>query len=558
MKEKFWHKSYPPEVNRSIDYEKVTIPEALNRSAKKFPKKVALNFMGKKINFEEFDNLVNRFARALIDLGVKEGDKVALILPNIPQTFIANLAIMRIGAVAAQNNPLYTERELEHQFNNSDAKIAVTLTLLLPRILAVMPKTKIEKVIVCHIHSFLPFPKKQLFPIVKKEMCKKIEPTDKILIFEDLIWKYSDKPIEDKSKWDELAAIIYTGGTTGVSKGVMLSHKNNSVSVQQFDEWFTGMKSGEESMVGTYPIFHSAGFSTSMNLMIWKAWENLIMIRPEPKAIIELLKKHKPRFLPGIPTIFVGLLSNPEFRKLDLSYIKAFISGGAPLPEDIIRELRDLTGATILEIYGSTETAPLIAANPFDGEIKPGTVGLPAPDTDIKIVDPATGKKECKIGEAGEILVKGPQVMMGYCKNEEETKKVLKGGWYHTGDIGFFDEDGYLTLVDRKKDLIIASGYNISPVEIDNVLFDHPKILEACVIGVPDKYRGETVKAFVVVKKGEVLTEEEILNYCKETLAAYKVPKLIEFVNELPKSVVGKILRRKLREMEHDKNMKER
>ena len=279
------------------------------------------------------------------------------------------------------------------------------------------------------------------------------------------------------------------------------------------------------------------------------------MIRPEPKAIIELLKKHKPRFLPGIPTIFVGLLYNPEFRKLDLSYIRAFISGGAPLPEDIIRELRDLTGATILEIYGSTETAPLIAANPFDGKIKPGTVGLPAPDTDIKIVDPATGKKECKIGEAGEILVKGPQVMMGYCKNEEETKKALKGGWYYTGDIGFFDEDGYLTLVDRKKDLIIASGYNISPVEIDNVLFDHPKILEACVIGVPDKYRGETVKAFVVVKKGEVLTEEEVVNYCKENLAAYKVPKIIEFVDELPKSVVGKILRRKLREMEQDKNV---
>jgi len=558
MKEKFWHKSYPPDVNRSIDYEKVTIPEALTRSAKKFPKKVALNFMGKKISFQEFDELVNRFAKALIDLGVKEGDKVALILPNIPQAFIANLAIMRIGAVAAQNNPLYTERELEHQFNNSDAKIAVTLTLLLPRILTVMPKTKIEKVIVCHIQSFLPFPKKQLFPIVKKEMCKEIEPTDNILIFKDLISKYSDKPIENKSKWDELAAIIYTGGTTGASKGVMLSHKNNSVSVQQFDEWFTGMKSGEESMVGTYPLFHSAGFSTSMNLMIWKAWENLIMIRPEPKAIIELLKKHKPRFLPGIPTIFVGLLSNPEFRKLDLSYIRAFISGGAPLPEDIIRELRDLTGATILEIYGSTETAPLIAANPFDGKIKPRTVGLPAPDTDIKIVDPATGKKECKIGEAGEILVKGPQVMMGYCKNEEETKKVLKGGWYYTGDIGFFDEDGYLTLVDRKKDLIIASGYNISPVEIDNVLFDHPKILEACVIGVPDKYRGETVKAFIVVKKGEVLTEEEVVNYCKENLAAYKVPKLVEFVDELPKSVVGKILRRKLREMEHDKSVKKR
>jgi long-chain acyl-CoA synthetase len=556
MEERFWHTSYPPSVKRSIDYQKVTIPEALTRSAAKFPHKVALNFMGKKITFLEFDGLVNRFARALVALGVKEGDRVALLLPNIPQTFITNLAIMRIGAVAVQNNPLYTERELEHQFNNSDAKTAVTLTLLLPRVLAVMPRTKIEKIIVCHIHSYLPFPKKQLFPFVKRGMCKKVEATDKILIFEDLIKKYSDGPVEDRSKWDELAAIIYTGGTTGASKGVMLSHKNNSVSVQQFEEWFTGMKSGEESMVGTYPLFHSAGFSTSMNLMIWKAWENLIMIRPEPRAIIELLKKHKPKFLPGIPTIFVGLLSNPEFRKLDLSYIRAFISGGAPLPEDIIRELRDLTGATILEIYGSTETAPLIAANPFEGKIKPGTVGLPAPDTDIRIVDTETGRKECKIGEAGEIVVKGPQVMMGYSKNEEETKRVLKGGWYYTGDIGFFDEDGYLTLVDRKKDLIIASGYNISPVEIDNILFDHPKIREACTVGVPDRYRGETVKAFIVVKEGETLTEEEVVNYCKGNLAAYKVPKLIEFMDELPKSVVGKVLRRELRKIELERREK--
>jgi len=553
MEERFWHKSYPPGVKRSIDYKEITIPAALNRSASKFPGNVALNYMGKKITFENFDGLVNRFARALAALGVGEGDKVAMVLPNIPQTFIATLAIMRIGAVAVQNNPLYTERELEHQFNNSDAKIAITLTLLLPRILNVMPKTKIEKVIVCHIHSFLPFPKKQFFPFVKKELFKKVDPTDKILIFKDLIKKYSDEPVEDKSRWENLAAIIYTGGTTGASKGVMLSHKNISVSVQQFDEWLSGLKPGRESMVGTFPIFHSAGFTTTMNFMIWKAWEHLIIVRPEPSTIIPLLKKHKPIFLPGVPTIFISLLADPEFRKLDLSYIKAFICGGAPLAEDTIRELRDLTGSTILEVYGSTETAPLIAASPLGGEMKPGTVGLPAPDTDIKIVDSSTGEKRCEIGEAGEILVKGPQVMMGYCKNKEETEKVLKGGWYHTGDIGFFDKDGYLTLVDRKKDLIIASGYNLSPVEIDNVLFDHPEILEACVVGVPDPYRGETVKAFIVVKEGGALTEEDVVNYCKENLAPYKVPKLIEFMDELPKSVVGKTLRRELRKMELEK-----
>jgi long-chain acyl-CoA synthetase len=550
MKDRIWYKSYPPGVNKSIDYEKVTISEALTRSAREFPKKVAYDFMGKKVTFSEFDRLVNRFARVLIDLGVKEGDRVSLVLPNILQTFIANQAILRIGAVAVQNNPLYTERELEHQFNNSDSKIAITLTLLLPRVLNVMPKTKVEKVIVCHIHTYFPFPKKQLFPIVKKEMYKKIEPTENILIFKDLINRYSGEPVEDRSSWNQLATIIYTGGTTGASKGVMLSHKNISISVQQFVEWFKELKSGEGSMVGLYPVFHTSGFTTTMNFMIWKAWEHLVIIRPEPKTIIDILKKHKPVFLPGLPTIFVGLLADPEFRKLDLSYLRAFISGGASLPEELIRELRELTGATVLEVYGSTETAPLISANPFNDNIKAGTVGLPAPDTDVKIVDIETGKKECKIGESGEILVKGPQVMMGYCKDEKETKKALQDGWYHTGDIGFFDNDGYLKLVDRKKDLIIASGYNISPVEIDNILYDHPKIQEACTIGVPDTYRGETVKAFIVVKEGETLTEQEVIDYCKKNLAAYKVPKLIEFKDELPKTVIGKILRRTLREMD--------
>jgi len=553
MEERFWHKSYPPGVKQSIDYKKVTCSGALTRSAKMFPGNTALNFMEKKITFAEFDAQVNRFARALTDLGVKEGDRVALVLPNIPQTFFANLAIMRIGAVAVQNNPLYSERELEYQFNNSGATIAITLTLLLPRIQNIMPTTGIKKIIVCHIHSYLPFPKKQFFPFVKKEMYKKVKPTDVVLVFKDLIEKYSGEPVEDKSTWDGLATIIYTGGTTGVSKGVMLSHKNVSVSIQQFEEWFNVFKAGEESMLGVYPIFHSAGFTTTMNFMIWKAWEHLIITRPEPKTIIDLLKKHKPVGFPALPTIFVGLLDDPEFRKLDLSHIKMFISGGGPLADDTLRDLKELTGATILEIFGSTETAPLIAANPLGGKTKAGTVGLPAPDTDVKIVDIESGEKECAIGETGEILVKGPQVMMGYCNNEEETQNALKGGWYYTGDIGFFDEDGYLTLVDRKKDLIIASAYNISPVEIDNILFDHPKILEACAVGVPDKYRGETVKAFIVVKEGETLTEEEVIDYCKEYLAIYKVPKIIEFIDELPKSVVGKILRRKLRDLETEK-----
>ena len=275
--------------------------------------------------------------------------------------------------------------------------------------------------------------------------------------------------------------------------------------------------------------------------------------RPEPKINIELIKKHNPTFLPGVPTIFVGLLAEPDFRKLDFSAMKGFFSGAAPLAADTIKDLNDLTGAMMCEVYGSTETTAMVSITPWGGKIKPGTVGVPVADTDIKIVAVDDPDRELEIGQPGEVAIKGPQIMMGYYKKPEETAEVLKDGWFFTGDIGQFDDDGYLTIVDRKKDMIIAGGYNIYPVELDGVLMGHPKILEACTIGLPHEYRGETVKAFIVVKEGQELTEDEVAAYCKENLAAYKVPKIIEFIDELPKSAVGKILRRKLKEMEMEK-----
>ncbi len=553
MEERIWHKSYVPGVPKSIKYEKITIPMALARSAKNFPNTVALNYMGKKITYRELDKLVNRFARALGSIGIKAGDKVSVILPNLPQTIIANMAIFRIGAVAVQNNPLYTERELAYQLNDSDSRVAITLTLLVPRVLKIMPDTKIEKVIGCHINSYLPFPKKQLFPYVRKAMYKKIETNDTVYLFEDLIGKYPDDPIEDKSKWDELGALIYTGGTTGVSKGVMLSHRNISSNVQQFASWFPDLKPGQERLIGTFPVFHSAGFTAVQNFFTWMAYTHLVIPRPEPAALIDIIKRDKPTFIPGAPTIFVGLLNHPEFRKMKLNFIKGFFSGAAPLAADTIRDMKDLTGAIICEVYGLTETTPIATVTPWGGVIKPGTVGCPVPDTDIRIVDIETGEKELKPGETGEICIKGPQVMMGYYKKPEETAKVLKDGWFHTGDVGCFDEDGYLKITDRMKDMIIAAGYNIYPVEIDNILMDHPKILEACSFGVPDSYRGESVKAYVVVKPGESLTVEEVVAFCKEKLAAYKVPKAVEFIDALPKSAVGKILRREVRELDRKK-----
>jgi long-chain acyl-CoA synthetase len=550
MEEKIWHKSYAPGVKKTLDYEKITIPQALTRSARNFPDHTALNYMGKKITYKELDGLVNRFARALSDLAIKPGDKVAVCLPNIPQVIITNLAVLRIGAVAVQNNPLYTERELAYQLNDSGSKIVITLTLLVPRMQALKPNTRIEKIIGCHIHSYLPFPKKQLFPFVKKDMYRKIEPTQEVLVFNELIGKYSPEPVQDVSRWDELAALLYTGGTTGVSKGVMLSHANLSYNAQQFSAWFPDLKPGEERLMGNFPVFHIAGFAAIQNFIIWQGWEDIMVPRPEPKINIELIKKYNPTFLPGVPTIFVGLLAEADFRKLDFSEMKGFFSGAAPLAADTIKDLKDLTGATMCEVYGSTETTAMVSITPWRGRIKPGTVGVPVADTEIKIVEIDDPDKELEIGESGEIAVKGPQIMMGYYNKPEETKEAIRDGWFLTGDLGKFDEDGYLTIVDRKKDMIIAGGYNIYPVELDGVLMGHPKILEACAIGIPHEYRGETVKAFIVARKGETLTEDEVSNYCKKNLAAYKVPKIIEFIDELPKSAVGKILRRKLKEME--------
>lgn len=553
MEDRPWFKSYAPGVPKEIEYEELTISGALSRTAGRYGDNVALNYMGRRITYRELDGIVNRFAGALVELGVREGDKVAVILPNIPQVIIANLATWRIGGVVALNNPLYTERELAYQLDDSDAVLAITLSLLVPRIQSVMPRTKVENVVACQINDYLPFPKKQLFPFVKKEMYRKVEPSGNLFGFADLMKEQSPDPRDDLSRWNDLSTLIYTGGTTGSSKGVMLSHSNISCNTQQFRAWFPDIADGEISIVGTFPIFHSAGFTAVQNMMIWAGWEHVMIPRPEPKGLIELLEKYRPQYLPGVPAIFVGLLATPEFRKMDLSFIKGFFSGAAPLAADTIRDLRDLTGATILEVYGMTETAPVATATPWGGTVKPGTVGVPVPDTDVKIVDLEEGRRELPLGESGEIVVKGPQNMMGYYKKPDETEETLKDGWVYTGDIGFFDSDGYLSVVDRKKDMVIASGYNIYPVEVDNILFAHPRILEACVVGIPHEYRGETLKAFIVVSEGETLTEEEVIDYCKERLAAYKVPKEIEFVDELPKTTVGKILRRELRDREIEK-----
>ena len=548
--DRIWHRSYAPGVPPEIIPEKITMAEVLHRSAERYADRTAFYFMGRRITYRELEKLVNRFTRALEELGVRPGDKVAMLLPNLPQLIIANLAAYHLGAVTVMNNPLYQERELAYQLNDSDSRWLICLDLLLPRALKLKAETKIEAIVACHINDCLPFPKKQLYPLVKKKMYRKVAPEPGVFLFMDLMARQPDGPVASHARWEDLAALLYTGGTTGVSKGAMLTHAHISTVIQQFSAWFPDLRDAPETLMGVYPIFHSAGYSVSQNLTLLNGWTSIVVPRPEPGFIVEMLKACRPSFLPGVPTIFVGLLGREDFRSMDLSFIKGFFAGAAPLAPDTVKQLMDLTGKGIYDVYGLTENVAFAVATPWKGKAKAGTVGVPLPNTDLKIVDLETGEKEVAPGESGEICIKGPQVMTGYYKKPEETAKVLRDGWLYTGDIGFLDEDGHLTIVDRKKDLIVAGGYNVYPKEIDEVLFDHPKILEACAIGIPDPYRGETVKAFIVVKPGETLTEEEITRHCRERLAAYKVPKAIAFLDSLPKSAVGKILRRELRARE--------
>jgi long-chain acyl-CoA synthetase len=540
--ERSWHRHYPKNVPREIDFETVTLPEALTRSAGRYPAQAALNLMGRALSYEGLESLVNRFARALLELGVEKGDRVGMLLPNIPQIVIANYAVFRIGAVAAMNNPLYTERELSHQLNLSEAKVLVTLDALYPTALKLRESTTVEQIIICRTEDYLP-------PAMAKEP-QPIEPAAEVYEFKELLDRHPDEPVDNHAEWEAVGVHLYTGGTTGVSKGVMLTHANMSCNTQQLRAWFPNTVEGEESMAAIFPFFHSAGFTGVQNMSIYSGWTDILVPRPDPDVVIQVLQNFKPTLFPAVPTIYYGILAKEAFKQLDLSFVKAFLAGAAPLPVHVIREIRELSKAPIVNVYGLTEICPMGTATPIEGLDKPGTVGVPLPSTDLRIMDTSGTDMEMGVGEPGEICFKGPQVMRGYYKKPEETAQVLKDGWLHTGDIGFLDADGFLTIVDRKKDMIIASGYNIYPNEIDAVLFEHPRVLEACTIGVPDPYRGETVKSFIVAKAGETITEDEITAHCKERLAAYKVPKQIALVDELPKSTVGKILRRELREQE--------
>jgi long-chain acyl-CoA synthetase len=546
--EKIWLKSYAPGVPAHVGFKELTLQEALSKTAARFPDNPALIFQGKVVSYRELDVMVSKCASALRGLGVRPGDRVGLLLPNLVQTVVGIYGALRLGAIAVPNNPLYTDRELQHQLSDSGCKVLLCLDTLVPRMMALRESTGVTTIVSCHIRDWLPFPLKQVFPFVKKSLHLKTPSGEGIHEFTDLL-KHSE-PIDGNypSDMDDTALLIYTGGTTGVSKGVEQTQRNLSYNCQQARIWCSNFVDGQEVVLGCLPFFHSYGVTGALNMSIFYGWCDVLIAKPEAGAILAAVDKHKVTFIPGVPTLFNAMINHPNITKFDVSSVKACLSGAAPLALETIRGFEKLTGILISEAYGLTETSPCTHAIPFGGKVKPGCIGLPIPDTDAKLVDVDDYTKEVtSFGDPGELCVKGPQVMKGYYKRPDETDKVLKDGWLLTGDVATVDEEGYFTIVDRKKDMIISGGFNIYPRDVDEVLFTHPKILEACAIGVPDSHSGERVKAYIVLKSGETATEEEIVAYCKERMASYKAPKYIEFIDELPKSAVGKILRKDLR-----------
>ncbi|MDC3412586.1 long-chain-fatty-acid--CoA ligase [Aquibacillus sp. 3ASR75-11] len=560
MDEKLWHSHYPHEIPPSLNYDEKPLHAFLKESALSYPKKKALYFLGKELTYEELYAQAKKFASYLQELGLKKGDRVAIMLPNSPQSVISYYGSLMVGCIIVQTNPLYKERELEYQLKDSGAKVIVCLDLLLPIVTSVKEGTEIDHVIVTGIKDFLPFPKNLIYPFIqKKQQSKVVKPvqSNDTHLWSTVMAK-SDSIVNepDIDPKEDLALLQYTGGTTGHPKGVMLTHYNLVSNVQMSKAWLYKMKDSQEIVLGVLPFFHVYGMTVVMNFSILIGGKMILLPKFDVDDVLKTIEKQRPTLFPGAPTIYIGLLNHPDLGKYDLSSIEACMSGSAPLPVEVQEQFERITNGRLVEGYGLTESSPVTHSNLLWSKRVNGSIGIPWPDTDAKIMKTDTNE-EAALGEVGEIVVKGPQVMKGYWNNGEETAKVLKDDWLLTGDLGYMNEEGYFFVVDRKKDMIIAGGYNIYPREVEEVLYEHEGIQEAVVAGIPDPYRGETVKAYVVLKDGYELTETDLDNFCRKYLAAYKVPKMYEFRTELPKTTVGKILRRKLVDEEREKQKKE-
>ena len=552
-----WLQHYDPGVPRDPVFEDVTLPQFLERAAAAHPDTRALVFLNGRLTYRELKDHVDRLATALAALGVTKDRRVAIQLPNLPQTVIAYYATVRLGAQAVFTNPLYTTQEMAHQWSDAGCEVAIVTDFTFDqKIKDHRSELPISAYVIARIPDYLRFPLNVLAPLKLKRQkphpaIARVAPGPGIHFFKDLIARTEPRPPAAAIGMDDLAVLQYTGGTTGVSKGAMLTHRNLSYNVQQARAWLPTLQTGVEVMLTALPIFHVFGMTVCMNLPVYIG--GTLVLLPNPRDIPMLVKeieKRRVTIAPLVPALINAINQLTGIEKRDLSSVKVCVSGSAPLSVDVQQRFETLTGGKICEGFGLTETSPVTHINPLQGRRKIGTIGLPIVATDCRIVDIESGTRDLPVGEAGELLIQGPQVMTGYWKKPDETANVLRDGWLHTGDLAVMDADGYFKIVGRKKEMIDVSGYKVYPDEVDRVLMSHPAVLEAATIGVPDAKRGETVKSFVVLRPGMNATAEELMAHSRATLAPYKVPREVEFRTELPKSAALKILRRELQEEE--------
>lgn len=549
-----WLKTLEGVRKTTLEYKELIPFKFLEHRATNEPNDPMIIFpKGRTLTYGEVLASIRKFQGGLRKIGIKKGDRVALMLPNTPHYIIAHYAVASLGGIVVQTNPLYTHRELKHQMSDSGAKAIITITLFQDKVNEVVKETDLEIVICGTISDYLKPITAFLGKLLKKIEDPKMKNLPNNYSFKEVMEMDPDGFIEEDVKLDDIAVLQYTGGTTGLSKGAALTHRNISFNAQQTREVINTVPEKHGSILVALPLFHSFGFTVGLGLSLQLGVPMVLVPRFNASDVLKLIEKHRITFFPAVPTMIVAILNHPKAKSTDLSSLIAVISGGAPLPLKVAQEFKEVTGGDLVEGYGLSEASPVTHANPVGStKIKPkvGSIGLPVPDTFVKIVDSEDGKTLVEVGEIGELCIQGPQVMKEYWNRPEETQKTIIDGWLHTGDIAKMDEEGYAYIVDRKKDLIIVSGYNVIPREVEEVLYEHPKILEAAVAGVTDPVKGEIVAAWVVLKEGETMTEEEVIAYCKENLAPYKIPKKVTFRDELPKSMIGKILRKKLVEGE--------
>jgi long-chain acyl-CoA synthetase len=551
-----WLDSYPPGVPDHVEVPQGSLARLLADAARDFPHAPALHFEGRTTSYAELAEQAWRLAGALAGIGVTKGTRVGLILPNSPQVVVAFFATLRLGGVVVLNNPIYTESELEHQLSDAGVEVVICLDLLYGRVKPLRERLGIREVVVTSMLDELPVLKRVLAPYTKRgrQASATLSKDEPVLRWRELLRRVEEKPPEaEVAAAADLALLQYTGGTTGLAKGVMLSHSNLLANVEQVRAWFPDADPGHEVMMAVLPFFHVYGLTVCLLLGVRLCAALVLLPRFELSAVVASIDRYRPTLFPGVPTMYVAINNAVAGGRHDLSSIKACLSGAAPLPLEVAERFERFSGGRLVEGYGLSECSPVALANPIYGKRKAGTIGMPLPDTLARVVDPDHPGQPLPAGKAGELALRGPQVMLGYWNRQEETAQALRDGWLLTGDMAVMDEEGYFSIVDRKKDLIIAGGYNVYPREVEEVLFQHPKIQEVCVAGVPDPYRGETVKAFVVLRDGERATVEEIREFAKSRLAAYKVPRAVEFRDELPKTLIGKVLRRALVEEERAK-----